>query len=105
MARKRSRPRPAEPEDESQAAPEREERVETPAEGQSGKGVTKADACRAALAAGIDTTEDAVFFVKARFGIDIKPTEFSLYKSKEKKKRQDRGAPKGRSGGRRPKPQ
>jgi hypothetical protein len=58
--------------------------------------MTKADVCRAALAEGIDTTEDAVAFAKSRFGMDIKSTDFSLYKSKAKKKEEAPAAKRGR---------
>ena len=85
MGRPKSKPtpEPIEPEDESQDVEEAGE----PAGHAEGNGlVSKADACRAALAEGIGTTEEAVAFVKSRFGLDIKPSDFSVYKSKEKKK-------------------
>jgi hypothetical protein len=60
-----------------------------------GKQMTKAQVCRATLAEGIESAQEAVSYVKAKFGVDIKPTDFSLYKSKAKK--QD-GSPKGKPG-------
>jgi hypothetical protein len=46
--------------------------------------MSKADACRAALAAGIETTEEAMEFTLKKFGVEIKATDFTLYKSKAK---------------------
>lgn len=99
MARKAA-PKHVEPEEESQEIPEEEPETEEEQDDEpetAGKSMSKADACRAALADGITETEDAVRFAKTRFGIDIKPTDFTLYKSKEKKK-QGEAAPKGKPG-------
>lgn len=63
---------------------------------------SKADACRAALAEGITTTEEAVIFARSEFGIEIKPTDFTLYKSKAKRSRNE-AAPRGKPG-RKPRP-
>jgi hypothetical protein len=94
MARKAAKPQHVEPEDESQETPKAG--FETHGRTANGKPMTKADACRAALAEGIETTEEAVSFARSRFGIDIKPTDFTLYKSKAKK--QDGGKAKAKPG-------
>lgn len=78
-----------EPEDISQEVPEEEPAAEEEAdepEPAPDATMTKADVCRALLAEGITENEDAVAAAKSRFGVEIKPTDFSLYKSKEKKK-------------------
>jgi hypothetical protein len=46
--------------------------------------MSKADACRAALAAGIEKAEEAMEFTLNKFGVEIKATDFTLYKSKAK---------------------
>jgi hypothetical protein len=66
------------------------ERVTTPT-------MTKADAVRAAVAAGKSKPADAVQWIKEQHGIEITPQHFSSYKSSQAKK--DGGIPSG--GGRR----
>lgn len=101
MARKKTAaPQHVEPEEQSQEIPDQEPDVEEEAADEpdsAGKPMSKADACRALIAEGITENEDAVAAARSRFGIDIKPTDFSLYKSKEKKKRGE-AAPKARPG-------
>ncbi len=84
MAKKKAAPAPIEPEEESQELPEEEPArvLETAPPSDT---MSKADACRAALAAGIDTAEKAQEFTRSKFGVEIKPTDFALYKSKGKK--------------------
>jgi hypothetical protein len=80
---KKSVPAHVEHEDEVQESPEEE-----PArilESASAATMSKADACRAALAAGIEDAEKAQEFTRSKFGVEIKATDFSLYKSKQKK--------------------
>ncbi len=100
---KKAAPKHVEPEEESQEMPEEEpeadeeedDEPEAATSGGHAATMTKADVCRALLAEGITENEDAVAAAKSRFGIEIKPTDFSLYKSKEKAKQ---GAPKGKPG-------
>lgn len=91
MARARlaKHPRPAEPEDESQEAPEETGGFET-----HGKVTSKADAVRAAVAEGIDTPDEGVAFIKSRFGIEMAKPMWSSYRSQEKarQKKQAGGA-------------
>lgn len=99
MAKKKSAPKHVEPEDESQdieEEPETEEEQDDEPEAArpASPTMSKADACRAALAAGIDTAEKAMEFTRSKFGVEIKATDFTLYKSKQKKQ----GEPKGRPG-------
>jgi hypothetical protein len=78
---KKSVPVHVEPEDASQDIPDEEPAsVIEPTPGMS-----KADACRAALAAGIVDAEKAQAFTLSKFGVEIKATDFALYKSKQKK--------------------
>ena len=86
---KKSAPKHVEPEDESQDLPEEEPEIEEEEADESEPvaaqpSMSKADACRAALAAGIETTEEAMEFTRSKFGVEIKPTDFTLYKSKAK---------------------
>ena len=53
-----------------------------------GKTMTKADAVRAALAEGVETSKEGVEFIKDRFGIEIAPMHFAAQKSQIKKKEQ-----------------
>jgi hypothetical protein len=79
---KKSVPSHVEPEDASQEEPDEEPAVvieSTPIGSMS-----KADACRAALAAGIEDAEKAQEFTRSKFGVEIKATDFALYKSKAK---------------------
>lgn len=108
MAKKKSAaPKHVEPEEESQELPEEEpeadekEGDEPAANGPASPAMSKADACHAALAAGIETAERAMEFTRSKFGVEIKATDFTLYKSKQKK--QGGAAPKGKPG-RKPKP-
>jgi hypothetical protein len=48
--------------------------------------VTKADAVRAAIKAGADKPQDAIPFIKEKFGIEISAQHFSSYKSSFLKK-------------------
>ncbi len=87
---KKAVPKPAEipPEEESQESPEEEPETEEEEEPEPAPAATmsKADVACALLAEGITENEDAVAAAKSRFGIEIKPTDFSLYKSKAKAK-------------------
>jgi hypothetical protein len=60
-----------------------ESEASTPVNG----GVKKVDAVRAALAEGFTEPDDAVAFIKQRFGIDLPKPQFSSYKSQEKSKK------------------
>ena len=81
-----------EPEDEVQESPDEEpetdeaEQEDEKPESVPAASMSKASVCRAALAEGIETTEEAVRFAMTRYGMEIKPTDFTLYKSKEKAK-------------------
>ena len=94
---KKSALSPIEPEEESQEIPEEEPEVQEeadepePAHAPTAT-MTKADVCRALLAEGLTENEEAVAAAKSRFGIEIKPTDFSLYKSKEERSRGHRKA-------------
>jgi hypothetical protein len=76
---KKSVPAHVEPEDEVQESPDEE-----PASVIEKTTMTKAEACRAALAAGIEDAEKAQAFTLSKFGVEIKATDFALYKSKQK---------------------
>jgi hypothetical protein len=80
---KKSAPKHVEPEDISQEEPEEEPEVEEEPES-TGKSMSKADVCRALLAEGITENEDAIAAAGSRFGVEIKATDFTLYKSKQK---------------------
>jgi hypothetical protein len=83
---KKSAPKHVEAEEESQEIPEEEPEVEEEAnEPEHAATMTKADVCRALLAEGITESEDALAAAKSRFGIEIKSTDFSLYKGKQKR--------------------
>ena len=78
---KKSAPVHVEPEDDSQDIPDEEPASVIEPIGT----MSKADACRAALAAGIEDAEKAQAFTRSKFGVEIKATDFALYKSKQKK--------------------
>jgi hypothetical protein len=65
-----------------------------------GTAVSKSAAAREAIAQGIDSPEDAVAFIKQRFGIEMSKPHFSAVKSQLKKREAAGGsaAPKGRRG-------
>jgi hypothetical protein len=88
---KKSVPAHVEPEDASQEIPDEE-----PASLIEKTTMSKADACRAALAAGIEDAEKAQAFTLSKFGVEIKATDFALYKSK--RKQAGGTAPKGKPG-------
>jgi hypothetical protein len=48
--------------------------------------MTKADAVRAALAEGVEAPDEAIAFIKSRFGIEISKPHYSSYKSQLKAK-------------------
>jgi hypothetical protein len=89
---KKSVPAHIEPEDASQEIPDEE-----PASFIEKTTMSKADACRAALAAGIEDAEKAQAFTLSKFGVEIKATDFALYKSKAKQGAAT-AAPKGKPG-------
>jgi hypothetical protein len=89
---KKSIPAHVEPEDASQEIPDEE-----PASVIEKTTMTKAEACRAALAAGIEDAEKAQAFTLSKFGVEIKATDFALYKSKAKQAGAS-AAPKGKPG-------
>jgi hypothetical protein len=88
---------PPEPEDISQEEPE-----EQPASTSShGKTVTKAEAVRQAIAAGMDAPGDISDFAKSHFGLDIPKPQASAYKAQLKargKKAGGEATPKARRG-------
>ena len=98
MARPKRAPEHVEPEDESQdvEALEATEPDEEPEEGEPETGaaptMSKADAIRAALAAGADTPDAGVRFIKDRFGLDVTKQHWSASSSQFRKK--DGSAPK-----------
>src|SRR3954452_22629614 len=60
-----------------------------PDEGESdggGKGITKAEAVRRALAAGKESPEEGVDYIKRQFGIDMAKQHFSASKSQIKRR-------------------
>lgn len=91
------RPRTAKhPKAEQVAPPEPEEHAEPPA---GGMAVSKSAAAREAIAQGIDSPDDAVAFIKQRFGIEMSKPHFSAVKSQLKKREAGgEAAPKGRPG-------
>lgn len=56
--------------------------------------LSKADAVRAALAAGYDNPADGVAWIKGTHGLDVTNQAFSSYKMAEKKKREGAGGSK-----------
>lgn len=61
--------------------------------------VSKSAAAREAIAQGIESPDDAVAFIKQRFGIEMSKPHFSAVKSQLKKREAGGGAaPKGRPG-------
>jgi hypothetical protein len=48
--------------------------------------MTKADAVRAALAAGVDMPAEGSAHIKEKYGLDVTPQQFSTYKSIANKK-------------------
>jgi hypothetical protein len=48
--------------------------------------MTKADAVRSAIAAGVDKPADGAAYVREKFGLDVSPQQFSTYKSIANKK-------------------
>lgn len=63
--------------------------------------VTKSDAVRAALKEGVDKPQDAVEWIKTKYGIEITPQHFSSYKSQIKKQEGTGGGVGGGNGQRR----
>jgi hypothetical protein len=65
-----------------------------------GEAVSKSAAAREAIAQGIESPEDAVAFIKQRFGIEMSKPHFSAVKSQLKKREASGGsaAPKARRG-------
>jgi hypothetical protein len=57
-----------------------------PAEKPETATVSKSQAAREALAAGLEGPQDAIAFIKKKFGIDMRPEHFSAVKAQEKKK-------------------
>jgi hypothetical protein len=98
MAKKAAKaaPKHVEPEDVSH------EEMEPLGGGQEGHGVvSKAEAIRRALSAGMDSPEDGVAYIKSRFGLEVSNQHFSATKSQIKSKgggTQSKGKP-----GRKPK--
>jgi hypothetical protein len=62
--------------------------------------VSKADAVRQALAAGMESPGDGVGFIKSNYGIDMTSQMFSSYKAQEKARQAKKadGEPKGKPG-------
>jgi hypothetical protein len=48
--------------------------------------ITKTEAVRKAIAAGVDKPTDGVIYVKEKFGVEVTPSQFSTYKSLAKLK-------------------
>jgi hypothetical protein len=83
MARKATRAKKVEPQDANDQPP------------QGGEAVSKAQAVRAAIDAGMRAPTEGVAFVKTRYGIDVSKPHFSAIKSNYKKKA---AGPKGQPG-------
>jgi hypothetical protein len=64
----------------------------TAAKAAPGEEMSKADAVRAAIAAGIEKPKDGVEYVKKEFGIEITPATFSVTKSQDAKKAREGGS-------------
>src|SRR4051794_30274835 len=95
MARKKAAAsRNGEPEDEGQ----RNQEPEGSAGGAANKpSVSKSEAARQALAAGLESPEEATEFIRKKFGIEMSRTHFSAVKS-QIKKRGGGAKPRGRPG-------
>ena len=91
MARTRTakHPKPAEPEDESQEEPEEEA---VAAEREERGSISKSEAARQAIAAGLESPEEATEFIRKKFGIEMSKPHFSAVKSQLKKRAGDRAA-------------
>lgn len=84
---KKAAPRHVEPEDESQDFDEQEAlEAQEPDEEAGGKGMTKTEAIRRALAAGHEGPQEGTSYIRREFGIEIAPQHFSATKSQIKKK-------------------
>lgn len=83
MAKKKSAPKHVEPENESQDV-EEQEAVEAREPESGGKGMTKTEAIRRALAAGHEGPQEGTAYIRREFGIEIAPQHFSATKSQLK---------------------
>lgn len=99
--------RPVEPEDASQAEPDDEETpvtaIATPKPAPKAAqmtAVSKAEAVRQALAAGMESPGDGVGFIKSNYGIDMEKQAFSSYKAQAKARdaKHSDAEPKGKPG-------
>jgi hypothetical protein len=84
---KKAAPKHVEPEEESQEIPEEEPEVEEEADDEPeliGKSISKAEAVRQVLAAGNDSPEDGVGYLKSIHGIEMTRQMFSSYKAQQK---------------------
>jgi hypothetical protein len=82
---KKAAPRHVEPEDESQDI-EQQEAIEAREPEPAGEAISKSEAARRAIAAGLDSPEEATDFIRKRFGIEMSKPHFSAVKSQMKKK-------------------
>jgi hypothetical protein len=64
-----------------------------------GDGMSKAEAVRQAIAAGVDQPQEASAYIKEKFGLEVSPPMFSSYKSQMKKRQGGRGRRKARGNG------
>jgi hypothetical protein len=96
MARTRTakHSKPVEPEDESQEVPEE---AAVPPGPQDKGSISKSESARQAIAAGLESPEEATEFIRKKFGIEMSKPHFSAVKS-QLKKREGGAKPKGRSG-------
>src|SRR4051794_36800133 len=98
MARKKTAaPKHVEPEEESQEVPEEEPESEDDEPAASGKTMSKTEAIRRAMAAGIETPEDGVDFILKNFGLELSRQHFSATRSKLKSQEVEK-KPKGKPG-------
>jgi hypothetical protein len=65
---------------------EQPEAATEPAPQEAGAKINKADAVRAAIAEGVDMPEEGVAYILKKFGIEVTKSQFSTYKSLDKKR-------------------
>ena len=101
MARKPSKSKSVEPEEEVLAMIVEEDLTE---ESGSGKAMSKAEAARQAIASGYAGPQEGSAYIKQAFGMDVSPQHFSAIKSNMKKSSGTKTAPKSQPSAKRGRP-
>ncbi|QDV39245.1 thioesterase [Tautonia plasticadhaerens] len=95
MARKSSRASQA---DTGTVSQDELEGTEPDTEGTDDGGLSKSEAIRRALSAGVESPSEGAQYVRDHFGIEVTPQHFSASKAQQKKRQEKGGAPKARRG-------